>query len=66
MIPETAKVLRQLSFVSVDHDLLGRPGPWRRGREASAAGAPGPGDPHQLGPRVYLTSWPRNQESARL
>ena len=61
MIPETAKVLRQLAFVSVDHDLA-----WTRGREASPAGGPGPGDPHQLRPRVSLTSWPRNQESARL
>ena len=65
MTPETARDLRQLSLVSCDHDLLGRTGPWRRRREASSPGAAGPRAPHQLGARVSLTSWPRNQEPAR-
>ena len=58
MIPETAKDLRQLSFVSVDDDLLGSPGP------GLAYGAPGPRAPRPLGAGVSVTSWPPNQEPA--
>ena len=66
MIPETAKDLRQLSFVSVDDDLLGSPGPGLRGRQASSDGAPGPRAPRPLGARVSVTSWPPNQEPGLL
>ena len=58
MKPETAKVVSQASFVSSpDHEVLGRP--WRRGGEACT-----PCPPHQLCPRLSLTSWPRHQEPA--
>ena len=52
MIPETAGDLRQLPFVSVDHDQ----GPGRRGREARPAGAAGPRAPHQPCARDSLAS----------